>query len=135
MPSSDWSESTVLAAWADREFRHLDLVASWEELMSVYEALGFTGPDNDEMRLAEFKTVIAELNKFLTRMKNGLDKTSSIDAAIEFLGNHMNTADTGSVRGRPSIAYNKLKQRWIRQAIVVLRTAARDAEEGEREDD
>lgn len=132
----DFSESQVLAEWAESECRHLDLIASWETLMSVYEVLGFIGPDTDEERLAEYKTIIGELNKFLTRMKNGLDKTRDVDDAIEFLLKHANTSDMNTVKGRASIAYNKLKQRWIAQSVNILKAAlVQRIEEGEEADD
>ena len=136
MPSSDWSESVVLADWADRECRHLDLIASWEILVAVYDSLGFKDELTDEIRLAEFKLVVGELNKFLTRMRNGLTKTNNIDDAVEFLTNHANTANMGDVTGRPSVAYNKLKQRWIGQSISVLLSTRpmMDTEEGEEAD-
>jgi hypothetical protein len=137
MPNSDWSESVVLADWADRECRHLDLIASWEILFSTYEALGFKDQITDEVRLTEFKTVIGELNKFLTRMRNGLMKTKDIDGAVAYLTQHANTADMNNVKGRASVAYNKLKQQWIGQSISIL-VATRppaEAEEGERADD
>jgi hypothetical protein len=137
MPNSGWSESAVLAEWADKECRHLDLIASWEILLSAYDVLGFGDEITDEQRLIEFKSVVGELNKFLTRMRNGLMRTKDIDDAIAFLTQHANTADMNNVKGRPSVAYNKLKQRWIGQSISIL-AATRpqaEAEEGERADD
>jgi hypothetical protein len=137
MPNSDWSESIVLAEWADEECKHLDLIASWEILLSVYDFLGFRDSIADEDRLAEFKYVIGEMNKFLTRMRNGLMKTKDIDSAIAFLTRHANTADMNNVNGRPSVAYNKLKQRWIGQSVSIL-AATRPpagAEERERADE
>ena len=139
MRDSDWTESTVLAAWAEEECRHLDLVASWETLLSVYETLGFSGPEGDDLRLAEFKTVITEINKFLTRMRTGLSRTTSIEDAIEFLSSQASAAEMNSIRNRQSIAYHKLKQRWIMQAITVLQAALMAAgtgqtEEGERDE-
>jgi len=130
------SDSLVLAEWADRECRHLDLIASWETLLAVYEALGFIGPGDDDRRLEEFKTVIGELNKFLTRMKNGLAKTTDIEDAVEFLKGHINTSDMNSVRTRPSIAYNKLKQQWLMQSIRILMESIdmTGVEEGERDE-
>ena len=104
MPSSGWHDTAVLAEWAEAECRHLDLIASWETLLAAYDALGFDGPDNDEQRLSEFKIVITETNKFLTRMRNGLAKTKSIDDAIEFLTGHANTADMNAVKSRASVA-------------------------------
>ena len=137
MHDSGWSESTILAEWAERECRHLDLIASWETLLSVYETLGFQGPESDDMRLTEFKTIITEINKFLTRMKNGLARTRDIEDAIEFLTGHVNTADMTGVNSRSSIAYNKLRQRWILQSISTLleaQQAAAAASEGERDE-
>jgi hypothetical protein len=137
MTDSGWSESVILAEWADKECRHLDLIASWEILLSTYDVLGFRDEIADEVRLVEFKSVIGELNKFLTRMRNGLSKTKDIDSAIAFLTQHANTADMNNVKGRASVAYNKLKQRWIGQSISIL-VATRppaEAEEGERADD
>lgn len=134
MRDSDWTNSIVLAEWAEEECRHLDLIASWEILLSVYEALGFAGPDNDDARLAEFKKVIAELNKFLTRMKTGLAKVRDPEAAVEFLSMYANS-DVNAIRDRPGIAYNKLKQQWIAQSIDVLLYAVENAiDEGERDD-
>jgi hypothetical protein len=131
------SESIVLAEWADKECRHLDLVASWETLLTAYSVLGFQDVITDADRLAEFKLVIGETNKFLTRMRKGLMSAQSIDDAIAFLTSHANTRDMGDVSTRPSVAYNKLKQRWIGQSISVLSTARpmADAPEGERDDD
>lgn len=137
MQNSDWSESTVLADWAEQECRHLDLIASWETLTSVYETLGFTGPENDDMRLTEFKKVITELNKFLTRMKNGLANTKTVEGSVEFLASQAN-ADMGTVNNRQSVAYNKLKQRWVGMAIFALENSIemqKQKAEGEKRDD
>lgn len=136
MHDSAWYESMILASFTERECRHVDLVASWETLVDVYESLAFLGPDNDDVRLTEFKAIVTEMNKFLTRMRNGLSKTKDVEGAIEFLSGHANTADMNQVRSRPNIAYNKLKQRWIAQSISVLRSQMQDiAEEGERDVD
>lgn len=134
MQSSDWSDSLVLAEWADRECRHLDLIASWEELLSVYAAMGFRGPDTDDQQLVEFKAVITELNKFLTRMKNGLAKAQSVEAAIEFLSESAYATEMNQVKSRQGIAYNKLKQHWVMRSIMTLRgMAPQAATEGERD--
>ena len=114
------SESDYLANWADENTRHLDLVASWETLLSVYDVLQFIDPINDEIRLSEFKWIIGEINKFLTRMKSGLDKTSGVDAAVEYLKRYADTKDTTSIKARRELAYNKLKQRWVMQSINAL---------------
>lgn len=136
MPSSDWSESLVLAEFAEKECVHLDLVGSWETLMNVYDDLRFMGPDTDEQRLFEFKFIITEINKFLTRMRNGLNSARTIEDAAEFLVGHVNTKDMNSVKGREQIAYNKLKQQWIRRAGMMLMASRpeTDADEGKRDD-
>jgi hypothetical protein len=139
MPASDWTESRILADWAEKECQHVDLIASWETLLAVYDVLGFDGPDNDEIKLAEFKQVVGELNKFLTRMKNGINKSATISDAVEFLMSYSSTTDMTGIRTRSSVAYNKLKQRWIVQSISVLQSAlmdseSYDSEEGERDD-
>lgn len=140
MPNSDWTESLVLAEWAEKECSHLDLIASWEVLVSVYESLGFLDTLSDEQRLNEFKTVIGETNKFLTRMRNGLSHARTIEDAIAFLDANLDTKDMNAVKTRSSVAYNKLKQRWIGMAIRSLEASQemvaqrRAAEEGERDD-
>jgi hypothetical protein len=135
MPASDWSESTVLAEWAEKECQHFDLIASWELLLVAYETLGFSNSVDDAMRLTEFKRIITEINKFLTRMKTGLASTTSAENAIEFLGSHTNT-DMAAVKDRQSVAYNKLKQRWLAQAIGTLQQAVEllAIQEGEKRD-
>lgn len=135
MRDSDWTESVILAEWVEMECEHLDLIASWETLLSVYQTLGFQGPDSDDLRLAEFKTIITEVNKFLTRMRNGLSKVSSAEDAISFLMSHAGTADVNTVRTRPSVAYNKLKQRWILMAVTMLTNAMNTDQAGEGEHD
>ena len=135
MPSSDLDESLVLASWASEECTHLDIVGAWDTLLAVYSSLGFEGPSDDIERIAEFKVVIAETNKFLTRMRNGLNKAHSVEDAIEFLTNHANTKDASTLDNRPAVAYNRLKQHWIRQSIASLRNAMEIMEaEGERDD-
>ena len=134
MQSSGWSDSILLAEWADQECRHIDLIASWETLLSVYQVLGFSGPDTDDAKLTEFKQIITEMNRFLTRMRSGLVKSQTPDDAIEFLMSHVYATEMGSIKNRQNIAYNKLKQRWIIQSIAALQSmAALAVEEGERD--
>ena len=134
MQSLDWSESVILAEWAEIECRHIDLIASWETLMSVYDALGFIGPDTDDAKLAEFKQIITEMNKFLTRMKNGLSNASTAETAVEYLLSNLYSTEMVKIKNRPGIAYNKLKQQWVMHSIDVLRNmAVAEVEEGERD--
>ena len=48
----------------------------------------------------EFKQVIKETNKFLTRMRNALGKVADIDSAIEVLIKQFDSKDTSF----PSVA-------------------------------
>ena len=81
MPRQAWSSEDLLTKWVIEQTRHLDLVASWETLLDVYATLGFTDPINDNSRLDEFKWIIRETNKFLTRMRNGLNKAKDFEAS------------------------------------------------------
>lgn len=131
MPRQAWSDKDALLAWTERETRHLDLVASWETLCQVYEALCFKDQMSDNMRLDEFKWVIKETNKFLTRVKNGLLKCKDPESAIAFLGTQFNSQEAASINSRQCLAYNKMKQQWIYQSIMQLEQLIH---EGEAED-
>jgi hypothetical protein len=120
MPSLAWSEPVILENWIDQETRHLDLVASWETLLNVYEVLSFLDPINDEIRLTEFKDIIAETNKFLSRMRKGMKTIKDLDSAIEFLKKQADTKDVNQIKTRSTLAYNKLRQRWVVQSITQL---------------
>jgi len=117
---TDINESVALADIIERSCGHLDLVASWEVLLSVYETLSFVDQITDDIRLSEFREIIHETNKFLTRAKKGLRSTANVDDAIAYLNTQFNTKDSQNVRNRTQLAYNKLKQQWIVQTKYAL---------------
>lgn len=123
------STNKQFAAWIDEECRHLDLVASWTTLNEQYEQCKFNDNITDQMRLQEFKQVIKETNKFLTRMKNALGKVADIDSAIEVLGKQFDSKDTENIIERWQLLYNMLKQSWIRSHIQQLQDMNESREE------
>lgn len=101
----------------ERETIHLDVVASWESLCDTYDALRFSDPITDTDRLEEFKWIIAEMNKFLSRMKTSMMRCKTPEAMVEFL--RQNQFPTGKVtlEKRRALAFQKLRQRWITMEI------------------
>lgn len=112
--------------WVIAETRHLDLVASWEELCDIYSRLSFLDEINDSMRMTEFKWIIKEMNKQLTRIKSKLMSAKNIEAAIDYL---VTQFDSGDIKDRQSLAYAKLKQVWIMKAISDLTVMQEQYEE------
>lgn len=110
----------LLHDWIDAETRPLDVVASWESLCDAYRALEFSDPISDTVRLEEFKWIIKEMNKFLTRMRTKLMPCREIDDAIQALLESFTPTGKVTIEGRRSLAYQKLRQRWITQAINQL---------------
>lgn len=113
MDEQGWSEQSELQAWVDRNTTHLDLVASWEELCHIYESLNFTDPMPDGIRIEEFKWVIKEINKFLTRTRTKMLVIKDCEAALAWLDTQFNSQEGNSITTRQALVYNKLKQRWI----------------------
>lgn len=114
------STNKQFAEWIDEECRHLDLVASWTTLVEQYQGCNFTDNITDQQRLMEFKQVIKETNKFLTRMKNALGKVADVDSAVEVLIKQFDSKDTENIVERWQLLYNMLKQSWIRTHIQQL---------------
>ena len=120
MLNSAWSESDLLAAWSENETRHLDLVASWEAMLSIYDQLGFQDTLTDSLRLTEYKWIITEINKFLTRTRTALHKTRTLQDAIDYLQSQLNTRDTNMIKERQQLAFQKLRQQWVLTSIHTL---------------
>lgn len=129
MPARAWSEKAELDERVRNETRHLDLVASWETLCDIYDALRFHDAVSDAMRLEEFKWIIQETNKFLTRMRNGLAKAKDYRSAVEYLGNQFKSQEAKAINSRQSLAYNKLRQRWAMQLATQFSMRAEELEE------
>ena len=126
------NEAAIIEQWVEHETRHLDLVASWETLCSVYDVLRFIDPISDKDRLIEFKWIITEINKFLTRVRNKTATMHSINAVVDFLKKNANSQPQVDIKTRESLALNKLRQQWVMQNIMHL--IAIEQELIERED-
>lgn len=113
--------------WIDDRTTHLDLVASWETLCSTYDSLQFLDPLTDLSRLEEFKWIIAETNKFLTRMRTALMTHTSIQTIQDYLVKNINT--TSAPTDRKALAYQKFRQNWILQRLSELQVMKEEEEE------
>lgn len=119
MDSSNFAiEKSELHDWVEGECRALDVVASWETLCDVYRALEFSDTISDAIRMEEFKWIIAEMNKHLSRARKKLLTCTDPESMVEVL-NQMFTTDT-NVTNRMSLTYHKLRQMWVSQMITKL---------------
>lgn len=126
-------ETTFLAEWTERNCQPVDLISSWTELVSVYKHLEFVDDLNDEQRIKEFKHVVRETNRLLTRVKNTLATCLSIKDAIEYLSSQFAPSRNSDVTDRQDVAYQALKQRFLRQSIVELTAIYENLFESEEE--
>lgn len=99
--------------WVDNETAHLDVVASWENLCETYDQLRFTDELSDAVRLEEYKWIIKEMNKFLTRMRNKLMSCEDWMAAMVMLSQAWTPTGQTNINDRKALAYQKLRQIWI----------------------
>lgn len=129
--SSEPIEKTLLHDWVEGETRQIDLVASWESLCETYRMLEFTDPITDAMRMEEFKWIVSEMNKHLTRARRTLLSCRDRDAMEKVLSGMFSTATT--VTCRRELAYHKLRQRWVSQMLARLDLVAETMEEKEDE--
>lgn len=128
--SSDM-EKDLLHDWVEEETRQLDVVASWESLCDTYRALEFSDPLSDTVKLEEFKWIIREMNKFLTRMRSKLMSCKDLAATMDLLEGSFVPTGKVNIDGRRSLAYQKLRQRWVTRMLMM----AREIETKEVEDD
>lgn len=126
-------EITFLQEWADRNCQPVDLISSWTELVSVYKHLEFVDDLNDEQRIKEFKHVVRETNRLLTRVKNTLTTCRSIKDAIEYLSTQFAPSRNSDVTDRQDVAYQALKQRFLRQSIAEMTAVYENLFESEEE--
>lgn len=119
----DLKEKRYLDAWVDRATRHIDLIASWERLVDIYNQLSFVDSLTDQVRIEEFGCVIRETNKFLSRMRKSLSEVRSIEDAIAVLTSSYYPGRNVTVDTRQAIAFQKLKQQWITQGVAELQAA------------
>lgn len=117
MTGNDFDEDAWISDWAEANCQHLDVVASWETLCEVYDTLKFSDPLSDAERLEEYKWIIAEVNKFMTRQRHSLLKCRTLEAAVKKLGDAMTPAGRVFLDTRQQIVYHKLRIRWLTMAI------------------
>lgn len=118
--------------WVEDECRALDVVASWETLCDVYRTLEFNDPLSDAMRMEEFKWIISEMNKHLSRARRKLLSCTDPESMIEAL-TKMFTSTEAKVSNRMDLTYHKLRQMWVSQMIAKLNTMMETSRE-ENED-
>lgn len=110
-------ESTIdksqLHDLVDEETTHVDVVASWENLCGVYEALKFTDAITDGERLEEFKWITQQMNSFLSKMRTKLMSCSTAEAMMSLLEKSYFPAGKVELPDRKALAFQVLKQRWI----------------------
>lgn len=111
------SESSIINDWIDAETTQLDVVASWESLCDTYRMLEFSDQISDTVRMEEFKWIIKEMNKHLTRSRKQLLACENIDAIQTVLMNLYTPTGGVTLTSRKEVAYHKLRQSWVRQML------------------
>lgn len=115
--SSNAIEKDALHDWVENETRALDVVASWETLCDVYRTLEFNDPLSDAMRMEEFKWIIGEMNKHLSRARKKLLTCTDPESMKDALSK-MFISTEAKVSNRMDLTYHKLRQMWVSQMIV-----------------
>lgn len=122
MSKLDSHTSSILADWVNDKTRHLDLVAVWDEILWLYDDyFKFRDSLSDVERMKEFKQVVKDTNTYLTKVRGLLLSCSNLYALQEVLLKEMNTPTINN--SRTSIAYLKLKQRWVIGCLSDIREA------------
>lgn len=121
-------EKDFLHDWVENETRALDVVASWETLCDVYRTLEFNDPLSDAMRMEEYKWIIGEMNKHLSRARKKLLTCTDPMSMKEVLTN-MFISTEAKVSNRMDLTYHKLRQMWVSQMIANLEAMMETMEE------
>lgn len=119
--------------WIDDETRHIDVVASWENLCDTYDALRFTDKLSDADRLEEFKWIVQQMNSFLTKMRTKLLSCKDVEAMVDALKASYTPAGKIDLSARRALVYQKLRQRWMGTMIGKM-TMVMEQMETEEED-
>ncbi len=104
----------------DQETRHIDVVASWENLNDTYDALRFSDNLSDEERLEEYKWIVQQMNAFLSKMRTKLMSCKDEDAMTELLSTSVNPQGKVNLSTRRALVYQKLRQQWVRTMAMRL---------------
>ena len=126
-------EKNALHDWVENECRALDVVASWETLCDVYHTLEFNDPLSDAMRMEEYKWIIGEMNKHLSRARKKLLPCTDPESMKEVLSK-MFVSTEAKVSNRMDLTYHKLRQMWVSQMIAnldsMIETLREESEDG-----
>lgn len=109
----------ALHDWIEEETRSIDIVASWETLCDVYRTLEFCDPLSDSIRMEEYKWIVTEMNKHLSRSRKKLLSCTTPQAVRDALAN-MFTSTDAKVTNRMDLTYHKLRQMWVGRMLVQL---------------
>ena len=133
--SNELIEKSVLHDWVESETHGLDVVASWESLCDTYRILEFADPISDGTRMEEYKWIIKEMNKHLTRARKQLLSCRDPEAMRETLEKMFIPSGTVSITNRADLAYHKLRQRWVAQMLAQLDLMMESLMESKMEDE
>lgn len=103
--------------WIDDETRHVDVVASWENLCDTYDALRFTDQLSDATRLEEFRWIVQQMNSFLTKIKTKMLSCKDLQAMMDMLRESYIPTGKVDLSTRKALVYQKLRRQWISTAI------------------
>ena len=123
-------EKDSLHDWVENETRALDVVASWETLCDVYRTMEFNDRISDDRRLEEFKWIIAEMNKHLSRARKKLLGCQDPESMRETLAG-MFVSQQANLTSRTDLTYHKLRQMWVGNMIAMLDSMMETAKEEE----
>ena len=123
-------EKDALHDWIENECRALDVVASWETLCDVYRTLEFNDPLSDAMRMEEYKWIIGEMNKHLSRARKKLLSCPDPESMQAELSK-MFVSTEAKVSNRMDLTYHKLRQMWIGRMLMQLETMEEQMKEEE----
>lgn len=104
----------------DQETRHIDVVASWENLNDTYDTLRFSDDLADDERLEEYKWIVQQMNAFLSKMRAKLLSCKDEDAMTELLSASVIPQGKVNLSTRRALVYQKLRQQWVRMMAMKL---------------
>ena len=120
MSEQESATKSPLGDWVDAETKHIDIVASWENMCLTYDALRFSDHLSDGERLEEFKWITHNMNAFLTKTRNKLLTCQDREAMVEVLRRSLYPSGKIELGDRKSLAYQKLRQQWIMSSLMKL---------------
>lgn len=124
----------ALHDWVEAETQAIDVVASWESLCDTYRVLEFNDQIADATKLEEFKWIIREMNKHLSRARKMLMSCKDQESMMESLQKMFVPTGGMTLINRKDVAYHKLRQMWITRMMARLATMTDQEQKEEQED-